>query len=42
MMLIMDKIYTDDLQENVRLRRLQRARYRYLPAEVEEAIVDHE
>lgn len=41
-MIIMDKIYTDDSQENMRLLRLQNARYRYLSPEVEHAIKIHE
>ena len=42
MMIIMDKIYTDNAQENMRLLRLQNARYRYLNAEVEHTIKLHE
>jgi hypothetical protein len=42
MMMIMDKIYTDDSQENMRLLRLQNARYRYLDTEAEQAIQLHE
>jgi len=41
-MIIIDKIYTDDSQENMRLLRLQNARYRYLNPEVEQAIKLHE
>ncbi len=41
-MLIMDKIYTDDTQENMRLLRLQNARYRYLNLEAKNAITIHE
>lgn len=41
-MIIMDKVYTDDSQENMRLLILQNARYRYLNSEVEQAIKLHE
>lgn len=42
MMIIMDKIYTDDLQENMLLLRLQNARYKYLNPEIKQAIRVHE
>lgn len=41
-MIIMDKIYTDNTQKNMRLLRLQNARYRYLNPDVEHAIKLHE
>lgn len=41
-MLMMDKVYTDDVQENMRLLRLQNARYRYLNPEAKNAITIHE
>jgi hypothetical protein len=41
-MIIMDKIYTDDSQENMRSLSLQNERFRYLSPEVAQAIKMHE